>query len=102
VGGYNSTVRQVSRATGFSILNWTVDPRDWEDRDHQRIANHILANPRDGQIILLHDVHYSTLVAMRRVIPALHEAGFQFVTATELIEYFEGPLQAGVEYRGIR
>jgi len=101
-GALNSRVRGVARELEYSILNWTVDPSDWRDRDATVIYDHIMNNVIDGSVVVLHDVHDTTLLAMEKVIPSLIEQGFQLVTATELIDYFYGGLVAGGEHRGVR
>jgi len=101
-GFVNSMVRRVSREIGYSILNWSLDPEDWRYRDADIIYNFIMSRAIHGSIILLHDIHPTTVEAMERVIPGLQEAGFQLVTISELFEYLYGPLEPGREYRGIR
>jgi len=101
-GLVNTRVRNVAEELGYSMLNWTIDPEDWRNRDAGYIHAHIMAQARDGAIVLLHDIHPTTVEAMERVIPDLIEKGFQLVTATYLIEYFYGGLEPRVEYRGLR
>ena len=101
-GALNSRVRRVARELGYSFLNWSLDTRDWHYRDAQHLYDFIMERAKDGSIILMHDIRRPTADAMIYVIPALIERGFQLVTATELIEYFEGGLEPGTEFRGIR
>ena len=101
-GMVSSRVRRVSRELGYSILNWTIDPEDWRYRDADILHARIMEQARDGAIVLLHDIHPSTVTAMERVIPDLIAQGFQLVTATYLINYFYGGLEPGEEYRGLR
>lgn len=97
-GRQNAAVRNVSRELGYSLLNWSIDPRDWEIRDADHIYNFIMDNVQDGSIVVLHDIRPYTSDAMARVIPSLIERGFQLVTASELLEYFYGELVPGWEY----
>ena len=97
-GRLTSTVRSTSRELGYSILNWSIDPKDWRYRDPEHIYNFIMENVRDGSIVVLHDIRPYTSEAMTRVIPGLIENGFQLVTASELLEYFHGELEPGHEY----
>ena len=101
-GALNSTVRKVARELEYSILNWSLDTLDWRYRDPNHIYNFIMANAMEGSIILLHDIRRPTAEAMRYVIPGLIEQGFDLVTASELIIYFEDELKPGFEFRGIR
>jgi peptidoglycan/xylan/chitin deacetylase (PgdA/CDA1 family) len=61
-----------------------------------------MEHARDGAIVVLHDVHATTIDAMRRVIPELIGLGFELVTASEIIEYVYGGLEAGFEFTGTR
>jgi peptidoglycan/xylan/chitin deacetylase (PgdA/CDA1 family) len=56
----------------------------------------------DGAIVLLHDIHPTTIYAMRKVIPALLEYGFTLITASELLYHVYGYIEAGEEYSGLR
>lgn len=101
-GALNSNVRRLSRELGYSIINWTLDTQDWRDRDADAIYGRIMDSVIDGTIVLMHDVYATTMEAAERAIASLTEQGFQLVTVSELIEYFEGEPKPGVEYRGIR
>lgn len=101
-GALNPRVRRITRELGYSFLNWSLDTQDWRHRDAQHLYDFIMERAKDGSIILMHDIRQPTADAMVYVIPSLIERGFELVTATELIEYFEGELEPGTEYRGIR
>ena len=101
-GQINNTVINTTRDLGYSLLHWSVDPRDWEYRDPDSIYYNIMRRVTEGSIILLHDIHPSTAEAMLRVIPRLIADGFQLVTASELIAYHYGELEPGVQYVGFR
>jgi len=101
-GAGNPRVTGVLRMMGYSMLSWTLDPRDWEIRNVDAIYDNIMNAVTDGSIILLHDIHLTTYQAMYRVIPSLIEAGFELVTASELIAvvYGDEALVPGKTYRG--
>ena len=101
-GNTNSRVINTSRELGYSLLHWSVDPQDWHHRDADWIYNSILSRVIDGSIVVLHDVHTTTMEAMERVIPRLIAEGFQLVTASEVIAYFYGELEPGEIYQGLR
>jgi len=97
-GRTNALVRQVSERLGYAIVNWTVDPRDWENRDADYIYNHIMSTVQSGDIVLMHDIYASTAEAAARVIPRLIEEGYRLVTISELLEHQHGEVLPGVIY----
>lgn len=61
--------------------------RDWENEVTAEMrADAVLSQAKDGAIILLHDAEGNsmTVEALRTIIPALLEQGFEFVTVSEL------------------
>ena len=101
-GALNSTVRRTSRELGYSIINWTLDTEDWRHHDADFVYNRIMNNVIDGTIVLLHDIRPHTEEAAVRAIASLTEQGFELVTVGELIQFFNGDLVPGTEYRGMR
>ena len=88
-GEMNDMVRLVAGELDYRIILWDVDTRDWAHTPPETIAKHILDTIRPGDIILMHDfIGYDspTPEALRRVIPALLERGYRFVTVGELVE----------------
>jgi len=97
-GAVSDTLRSVSRELGFALINWNVDPMDWDTRDADLIFNAIMHDARNGSLILSHDIYGATAEAMSRVIPALIAEGYQLVTVTELLNHKHGALEAGKVY----
>ena len=86
-GSTNKTVRAVAEETESTLVRWTVDPQDWRYRDADTVYNAVMERVKDGSIVLVHDIHPTTVDAMERLIPDLQAAGYQLVTVSELIEY---------------
>jgi peptidoglycan/xylan/chitin deacetylase (PgdA/CDA1 family) len=82
-GSVNQTVRS---ATSIDWFNWNVDTLDWLYRDSGYVYNYVVNNAKDGDVILMHDLHTTTGIAMQSAIPKLHEMGFQLVTIDEMAE----------------
>jgi peptidoglycan/xylan/chitin deacetylase (PgdA/CDA1 family) len=101
-GIFNTRIHNAAYYLGYSVLNWSIDPADWRYRCEYHIYEYIMYNVSDGAIILLHDIHPTTIYAMRKVIPALVYQGFELVTATELIYEVYGRLEPGFEFTGVR
>lgn len=75
---------------GSTFIYWSVDPLDWKDRNPQLIHDRILANVHPGAIILVHDIHPTTVDAMPKTLDDLKARGFKFVTVNELIAMNKG------------
>ena len=101
-GQLNNNAINTARDLGYSLLHWSVDPRDWYNRDADTIYYNIMRHVMEGSIVLLHDIRYPTVEAMRIVIPRLINDGFQLVTASELIARHYGELEPGEVYIGYR
>jgi len=97
-GKVSDTLKSVTRELDYAIVNWSVDPLDWECLDADIVFDRIMSLVHDGAIILSHDVHASTAQAMERVIPSLLEK-YQLVTLSELLQ--DTVLQAGEVYEKV-
>ncbi len=85
-GGYgNQTVYQEAGRQGMATIYWHIDPADWKYRDSQYVYNYLLNYSSGGSIILLHDIHKTTVDGFIRALPVLIERGFTFVTVSELV-----------------
>jgi peptidoglycan/xylan/chitin deacetylase (PgdA/CDA1 family) len=69
----------------YSTIMWAVDPQDWKDRNSSIVTQRILANTNAGEIVLIHDIHASTIAAMPRTLDGLLGKGFRFATISQLI-----------------
>ncbi|MCL2854369.1 MAG: polysaccharide deacetylase family protein [Defluviitaleaceae bacterium] len=99
-GAFNDTVLEAAEEQGKSVIMWSVDPQDWRYWDTDVTRNHIVARAREGSIILLHDIHESTVMAAIQAVDILLEQGFTFVTVDELYAGAGKTLEAGKVYRG--
>ena len=89
----------MKKRSGTAIILWSIDPEDWNDKNADRIVNHIVSNAQDGDIILLHDIYPTSVEAALRVVDALHQKGFLFVTVEELAQQRHVELTAGEVYQ---
>ena len=94
-GSYNDHVQEVARELGFTLVNWSIDPKDWDHRNPDTVYSTIMNEAHDGAIIVLHDIHESTADAMERVIPVLLANGYQLVTVSELLYHRNVPITPG-------
>ena len=72
---------------GYESVFWTVDSRDWTGKPAEAIARDVLAQVKDGDVLLFHDYTCpgeNTLHALEKIIPALLSRGYRFVTVEEM------------------
>lgn len=66
-------------------VKWTVDPKDWRSLNAKSVANHVVKNVKNGDVILLHDIYKTSVEAALEIVDQLQAAGYQFVTLDELV-----------------
>ncbi len=87
-GNTSKIVESAAQKNDYSIVIWSVDTLDWAHTPTDKIVETVLDKTCAGSIILCHDFIGSnspTPDALRRFIPALLDAGYKFVTVSELI-----------------
>ena len=79
------------------VVNWNDSscPQDWQapalgDADYT--AQYVIDNAIDGDMVLLHDSHKSTVESLDKMIAGLKEKGYVFVTVSQLLEARVGNL----------
>jgi peptidoglycan/xylan/chitin deacetylase (PgdA/CDA1 family) len=95
-GSYTDSLVKLSKEKGLKIIlwSWHQDTLDWRKPGVHRIANKVLRNARNGDIVLMHDyVHQSTqtVEALKIILPELKKRGYTFVTVSELLSNREKP-----------
>jgi polysaccharide deacetylase family sporulation protein PdaB len=90
-GAYDNTVFKIARHNEYSIILWSIDTNDWRYPSVGEIVNSVLKDVKPGSIILLHDGLYpsSTPEALWFIIDSLKSQGYEFVTISELLQYYE-------------
>ena len=91
-------VRQVAEVTGLSILDWSVDPRDWATQDTAAVGRSVMDKIQDGDVVLLHDMTDSSVDAALNIVDSLQKEGFQFVTVSELARIRDVNIKPGRKY----
>ena len=71
----------------YDLILWSVDTRDWECRDAQKISETVLSKIQAGDIVLMHDYVYKskTPEALEIILPKLLALGYEPVTVGELL-----------------
>lgn len=95
---YGLVDEQAEEAIGVPMVKWSVDPRDWESRNTEKVVSAILAAVQPNSIILLHDIYPTSVEAALQVVDALQQEGYRFVTVEELLERNGVTPEPGVLY----
>ena len=82
---YGTLKTGVAEKLSAPAILWSLDPLDWRYRNTRQVTDTIVGTAQDGDIILLHDIHPTSVAAALRVIDILRERGFEFVTVAELL-----------------
>lgn len=64
---------------------WDVDPKDWATSNASVIAQRVLGDVGENDIILLHDASESSVLAAFKIIDELKAQGYTFVTVEEIL-----------------
>ncbi|MCL1989120.1 MAG: polysaccharide deacetylase family protein [Firmicutes bacterium] len=88
----------VAKKFGYPLINWSVDPMDWDHDDADRTFDTITSTVKEGDIILLHDSEPATAKAVERLIPWFAENDFNLITVSELLPQFYETPQPGKLY----
>ena len=84
-GAVNSAVLEQLRLRGMSSILWSVDTRDWADRNSDIVCSRAVAGAHPGAIILMHDIHQTSVGAVPCILSALKQQGYSFVTVQGLL-----------------
>lgn len=71
--------------TDMIPIFWTVDSLDWKIKNTDAIVKLVLEQVEDGDVILMHDGYQTSVEAAFKIVDALKERGFEFVTADQMI-----------------
>ena len=83
-GANNKRLDQVCREVGLAEIYWDVDTLDWQNKDTDQLIDTVLDNAARNQVVLMHDIHPSTVAAAPQIIKGLKEEGYTLVTVSEL------------------
>ena len=84
-GATNATVDQVTHDKGVSQALWDVDTVDWKDRNSEHVCSSAVQGARAGSIVLMHDIHPTTVDAADCVIDGLRAKGLEPVSLDRLL-----------------
>jgi len=96
---YGIVEESVLKKIMVPLVKWSVDPRDWEERNAAEVAERILEAVHPNSIVLLHDIYPTSVEAALKVVDTLQAQGYWFVTVEELLRINGIVPQKGVMYR---
>lgn len=83
----------LKKALEVPVALWDVDTLDWKTRDTKKTVK-TAEQITPGSIVLMHDIHESTVKAVPTILKDLKAQGYHFVTVTEII----GKPKPGIGY----
>lgn len=89
---YGARNKDVDSRIDVPLVLWDVDTLDWQHRDSKKTVKIAMDEVSDGSIILMHDIHESSVKAVPNLIKKLKKKGYKLVTVNELFadKKFEG------------
>lgn len=66
---YGSVNDKVKQNAGQPLIMWSIDTLDWKTRNTQSTIDSVLNDAKDGDIVLMHDIHSPTVEAAVQLIP---------------------------------
>ena len=81
-GAHNAISNRLAQAP---VILWDVDTLDWKHRNADKVVEATISQTRPGSIVLMHDIHASTVAAVPRILSQLKAKGYTFVTVSELL-----------------
>ncbi|WP_063768090.1 MULTISPECIES: polysaccharide deacetylase family protein [Streptomyces] len=81
---YGAVNRTVRAATALSPVLWDVDTEDWKYRDPAKVARTVITKAQPNDVVLLHDIHATSVAAVPEILRTLTAEGFHFVTVSHL------------------
>ena len=79
---YGAIDNSIKEGVDTIFVKWNVDSLDWKEKT--KFIDNIMNVVDDGDIILLHDIHETTVNGLSTLLPLLYSKGFQVVSVSEL------------------
>ncbi|ARU52556.1 hypothetical protein CBR64_14915 [Cellulosimicrobium cellulans] len=79
-GDVDDRVRSVATRTGLQVILWNLDTLDWKTKDAAETRRRAVEGARPGSVVLMHDIHATTVDAVPGIIDDLRAQGYLLVT----------------------
>ncbi|MEU3618036.1 polysaccharide deacetylase family protein [Streptomyces sp. NPDC006872] len=70
--------------TTLSPVLWDVDTEDWKYRDAAKVARTVIDKASRNDVVLMHDIHATSVAAVPEILKTLTARGYPFVTVSHL------------------
>ena len=94
---YGSYTKDILKESGNSFILWDVDTMDWSVKNTEKVIQNATYRIHDGDIILMHDIHKTTVDAVDAIITELKRQGFELMRVDDMLE-LRGGYKPGVAY----
>ena len=86
------------RNYGYALIMWNIDSIDWQyaadarkgkitkEEAARKTADQVLKDVQSGDIVLMHDIHETSVMAFEILYKELKDQGYRFVTVSELLQ----------------
>lgn len=81
---YGAVNARVIAQINMPLAFWSVDTLDWKYRDADTVYQNAIAGARPGAVILMHEIHGTTIDAAPRIIDELQRQNYVLVTVSEM------------------
>ncbi|WP_051744726.1 polysaccharide deacetylase family protein [Streptomyces yerevanensis] len=81
---YGAMNAQVKAVTTLSPVMWDVDTEDWKYRDADKVARTVIDKTQRNDVVLMHDIHPTSVAAAPQILRTLTAQGYHFVTISHL------------------
>ena len=97
---YGAISQKMRNKLKHPMILWNVDTLDWKSKNTNKIMHELKKNVKDGDIILMHDIHPTTAEALNKVLPWLIKNDYDILTVSELAARKGAKLTNGKAYGG--
>ena len=82
---YGAVNAEAAEAIGMPVIQWNLDSTDWELKNAEATKEKVLNSAFNGAIILLHDIHQTSVDAVPGIIDGLRAKGYEFVSLEQML-----------------
>lgn len=97
---YGDINKTTAALIDYPMMLWTIDPRDWDVKNADKVCQNIVDAAYDGGVILAHDIYDTTVQGVLCAIDILLQQGYQFVRLDDYYRIFGITPQNGEVWRG--